>query len=174
MQASAWPVLHSELSLQGAWAILDVFFAGLFAEAHQTPTSGRRWLISGTSAKTWQLKLKATCLLSNWNWAMRVWIQCGCQSAGAGDGVCDSAMACLMSLWNYKSTACYPKRITSLARHTVFTQTVGICENRASESNHQAFQYLEPPLPTIPRDMLRWLQGMLMEEARVLPVLIPC
>lgn len=81
------------------------------------------------------------CLLSNWNWAVRVWIQRGCQSAGASDGVSDSAVACPMSLWNYKSTACYPKCITSLGHNCLLTNSWHLLsyawEYKATESNNQ-------------------------------------
>lgn len=114
---------------------------GPFSESHQSLASGRRWLISGSPAKAWQLKPKAMCLLSNWNWAVRVWIQRGCQSAGASDGVSGSAVACPMSLWNYKSTACYPKCITSLGHNCLLTNSWHLLrytwEYKAAESNNQ-------------------------------------
>lgn len=140
---NTWTVFHSYLCLRGTGTILNVLF---FHESHQSLASGRRWLISGSPAKTWQLKLKAMCLLSNWNWAVRVWIQRGCQSARAGDGVSDSVVACPMSLWNYKSTACYPKCITSLGHNCLLTNSWHLLryawEYKAAESNnHRLFQY---------------------------------
>lgn len=123
------------------WIGLFFFSTGLFSESHQSLASGRRWLISGSPAKAWQLKPKAMCLLSNWNWAVRVWIQRGCQSARAGDGVSDSVVACPMSLWNYKSTACYPKCITSLGHNCLLTNSWHLLryawEYKAAESNNQ-------------------------------------
>lgn len=148
------------------------FSTGLLSESHQSLASGRRWLISGTPAKAWQLKPKAMCLLSNWNRAVRVWIQRGCQSARAGDGVSDSVVACPMSLWNYKSTACYPKCITSLGHNCLLTNSWHLlsyaCEYKAAESNNQTVS-----IPTfffiVPRHRM-WLQGILMEEKWVLPI----
>lgn len=173
IQPNTWTVFHSELCLQGTKTISNVFFStGLLSESHQSLASGRRWLISGTPAKAWQLKPKAMCLLSNWNRAVRVWIQRGCQSAGAGDGVSDSVVACPMSLWNYKSTACYPKCITSLGHNCLLTNSWHLlsyaCEYKAAESNNQTVS-----IPTfffiVPRHRM-WLQGILMEEKWVLPI----
>lgn len=167
---NTWTVFHSYLCLRGTGTILNVLF---FHGSHQSLASGRRWLISGSPAKTWQLKLKAMCLLSNWNWAVRVWIQRGCQSARAGDGVSDSVVACPMSLWNYKSTACYPKCITSLGHNCLLTNSWHLLryawEYKAAESNNQRLFQYRRFFFIVPRDMM-WLQGMFMEETRVLPI----